>query len=58
MRISREIINKSHRLIVLKGENAQSEINNLSQRIQGEYKLVKSLTNEKSKILIADIKKK
>ena len=57
MRISREIINKSHRLIVLKGENAQSEINNLSQRIQGEYKLVKSLTNEKSKILIADIKK-
>ena len=58
MRISREIINKSHRLIVLKGENAQSEINNLSHRIQGEYKLVKSLTNEKSKILIADIKKK
>ena len=58
MRISREIVKVNHRLIVLKGENAQKEINNLSEGIKDRYELVNSMTNKNSKILIVDILKK
>ena len=58
MRISREIVRVNHRLIVLKGENAQKEINNLSEGIKDRYELVNSMTNKNSKILIEDILKK
>ena len=58
MRISREIVRVNHRLIVLKGENAQKEINNLSEGIKDRYELVNSMTNKNSKILIVDILKK
>ena len=58
MKISREIIKVNHRLIVLKGENAEIEINNLSESIKDRYELVESMTNKNSRILIVDIKKK
>jgi len=58
LRISREIIKKSHKLIVLKGKNAQKDINNASKDMIYRYRLVKSMTNNESKILIVDINKK
>jgi len=57
MRISREIIRVSHKLIVLKGKNAQDEINKLQKPIEFMYKLEKSISDTDSKILIVDIKK-
>tara|TARA_Y100001970_G_C13927474_1_gene696505 strand:- start:170 stop:793 length:624 start_codon:yes stop_codon:yes gene_type:complete len=57
MHISREIIKVNHKLIILKGENAESEINNLSEKINYEYELFNSMTNKFSKILIVNIKK-
>jgi 16S rRNA (guanine527-N7)-methyltransferase len=58
MEISREIIKVNHRLIVLKGENAQKEINNLSESIKYRYELLESITNKDSKILIVEVEKK
>jgi 16S rRNA (guanine527-N7)-methyltransferase len=57
MRISREIIRVNHKLIVLKGKNAQDEINKLQKPIEFMYKLEKSISDADSKILIVDIKK-
>jgi 16S rRNA (guanine527-N7)-methyltransferase len=57
LRISREIIKVNHKLIVLKGKNAENEINKLQQPLDFMYKLEKSLTDNNSKILIVDIKK-
>ena len=57
LRISRETIKVSHKLIILKGKNAQDEINKLQQPIEFRYKLENSYTDSKSKILIIDIKK-
>lgn len=57
LKISREIIRVSHKLIILKGKNAQEEINKLQQPIEFMYKLENSYTDSKSKILIVDIKK-
>ena len=54
IQVSREIAKKSHRLIVLKGQNAQEEINNALKKKKYPYKLENSMTNDKSKILIAD----
>ena len=58
LRISRETIKVSHKLIILKGKNAQDEINKLQQPIEFRYKLENSYTDSKSKILIIDKKKK
>ena len=58
LRISREIIKVNHKLIVLKGKNAENEINKLQQPLEFIYKLEKSITDPNSKILIVDIKKK
>ena len=58
LRISREIIKVNHKLIVLKGKNAENEINRLQQPLEFIYKLEKSLTDINSRILIVDVKKK
>ncbi|MDC0449324.1 16S rRNA (guanine(527)-N(7))-methyltransferase RsmG [Pelagibacteraceae bacterium] len=57
IRISREIIKVNHKLIVLKGKNAEKEINKLQQPLEFMYKLEKSITDNDSKILIVDVKK-
>jgi len=54
IQVSREIAKKPHRLIVLKGQNAQVEINNAFKNKKYPYKLENSMTNDKSKILVAD----
>jgi 16S rRNA (guanine527-N7)-methyltransferase len=54
IQVSREIAKKPHRLIVLKGQNAQEEINNAFKNKKYPYKLENSMTNDKSKILVAD----
>jgi len=57
LRISREIIEVNHKLIILKGRNAQDEINKLQKPIEFMYKLNESITEPNSKILIVDVKK-
>jgi 16S rRNA (guanine527-N7)-methyltransferase len=57
LRISREIIKVNHKLIVLKGKNAENEINKLQQPLEFIYKLEKSITDIDSQILIVDVKK-
>ena len=58
IRISREIIKKPHKLIVLKGKNAQEEINNTLNLGRYSYRLENSITDKESKIIILDINKK
>ena len=58
LRISREIVKKSHKLIVLKGKNAQEEVNKLSKEMIYKYRLEKSITNNEIGILIVDVIKK
>ncbi len=58
LRISREIVKKSHKLIILKGKNAQEEVNNLSKEMIYKYRLEKSITNNELGILIVDVIKK
>ena len=55
--ISREMIKKPHKIIILKGKNAQSEINNVSLGSNYRYKLERSITDNDSKIIIVDAKK-
>jgi len=57
IRISREIIKVKHKLIVLKGKNAEKEIKQLNNKFNYSYSLEKSITSPDSKILIVDIKK-
>ena len=57
IRISREIIQVKHKLIVLKGKNAEKEIKQLNNKFNYSYSLEKSITSPDSKILIVDIKK-
>ena len=54
--ISREIVKKPHKLIILKGKNAQFEINNVSLESNYSYKMEKSITDDDSKIIIIEIK--
>ena len=56
LKISRETVKKPHKLIILKGKNAQSEINNVSLGSNYSYKLEKSITDHDSKIIIVDVK--
>ena len=55
IQVSREIAKKPHKLIILKGQNAQDEAIKAFKSYKYSYKLEKSMTDEKSKILIADI---
>ena len=52
IKISRENIQKPHKLLILKGKNAQNEINELSLGPKYSYKIKNSITNKDSKILI------
>ena len=56
IKISRETVKKPHKLIILKGKNAQSEINNVSLGSNYSYKLEKSITDDNSKIIIVNVK--
>ena len=56
LKISRETDKKPHKLIILKGKNAQSEINNVSLGSNYSYKLENSITDHDSKIIIVDVK--
>ena len=57
IQVSREIAKKSHKLIVLKGQNAQEELKKAFIKEKYDYKLENSITNEDSKIIIVDFKK-
>ena len=52
IQVSREIVKIPHKLIVLKGQNAQEELNKAFKNKKYPYKLEKSMTNEESKIII------
>ena len=57
IQVSREIVKKPHKLIVLKGQNAQEDLKKAFKREKYAYKLEESITNNESKIIIVDIKK-
>ena len=57
IQVSREIAKKSHKLIILKGQNAQEELKKAFNKEKYDYKLENSITNEESKIIIVDFKK-
>ena len=57
IQVSREIVTKSHKLIILKGQNAQEDLKKAFNKEKYDYKLENSITNEDSKIIIVDFKK-
>ena len=57
IQVSREIAKKSHKLIILKGQNAQKDLKKAFNKEKYDYKLENSITNEDSKIIIVDFKK-
>ena len=54
LNISRENMQKKHKVIILKGKSAQEEINKALMKIKFKYKLENSITDEYSKIIILD----
>ena len=54
IRISRETLKKPHKIIILKGKNAQSEINNVSLDSNYSYKMENSITDADSKIIVIE----
>ena len=56
LNISRENCVKNHKIIILKGKNAQEEIDNTSQMKNYKYRLENSITNNDSKIIIINAK--
>ena len=57
IQVSREIAKKSHKLIILKGQNAQKDLKKAFNQEKYDYKLENSITNKDSKIIIVDFKK-
>ena len=57
IQVSREIAKKSHKIIILKGQNAQEELKKAFNKEKYDYKLENSITNKESKIIIVDFKK-
>ena len=57
IQVSREIVKKSHKLIVLKGQNAHEDLKKAFKTEKYTYKLEDSITNKDSKIIIVDLKK-
>ena len=57
IQVSRDIAKKPHKLIILKGQNAQKEIKNSSKTKKYPYKLEKSMTNKDSRIILMEINK-
>ena len=56
LNISRENCAKMHKIIILKGRNAQKEINSTSKIKNYKYRLEKSITDSDSKIIILNAK--
>ena len=52
LNISRENCIKKHKMIIMKGRNAQQEINNTSKMKNYKYRLENSITDKDSKIII------
>ena len=52
IQVSREIAKKPHKLIVLKGQNAQEELNKAFKSGKYPYKIEKSMSNKDSRIII------
>ena len=57
IQVSREIAKKPHKLMILKGQNAQEEIKNSFKTKKYPYKLENSMTNKDSKIILMEINK-
>ena len=57
LRISRETAKKPHKLIVMMGKSAQDELKKASKGMIYKYKLVPSITESDSKILLVDATK-
>ena len=55
IQVSREMIKRPHKLIILKGQNAQEEANKAFKSQKYSYKLEKSMTDKKSRIIIAEV---
>ena len=58
LHISREIVQKPHKFIILKGKNAQEELKNSSKAEKIKYRIVNSVTDKDSKIIVIDNLKK
>ena len=56
LNISRENCAKKHKIIILKGKNAQEEVKKTSQLVNFEYKLEKSISEDDSWIVILNAK--
>ena len=56
IKISREKCKKPHKIIILKGKNAQAEINNVSLAHNYSYKLENSITDVESKIIVIKVR--
>ena len=52
IQVSREIVKKPHKLLVLKGQNAQEDLKKAFKNQKYAYKLEQSITNRKSKIIL------
>ena len=57
IQVSREIAQKPHKLIILKGQNAQKDLEKALKKVKYDYKLENSITNINSKIILVDFKK-
>ena len=57
IQVSREIAKKPHKLMILKGQNAQEEVKNSFKTKKYPYKLESSMTNKDSKIILMEINK-
>ena len=57
LKISRENYKKQHKMIILKGKNAQEEINKALKTEKFDYKLFSSITDLESKIIISNVTK-
>ncbi len=57
LRISREIVTKPHKFIIMLGKSAQDEINKASKGMIYKYKLIPSITSKDSKILLVEAEK-
>ena len=57
LKISRENHKKSHKMIILKGKNAQEEINKALKTEKFDYKLFSSITDSQSKIIVSNVVK-
>ena len=55
IQVSREIAKKPHKLMILKGQNAQEELKRSSKTKKYPYKLETSMTNKDSKIILMEI---